>query len=142
MQSGRTPCPSRIASTASPASTTSANAPRTWRAASISASAGLVGRQRHQVQEDLGVERGLEDRARRLEPARTAAAFDEVAVVREREVATAIDDVKRLRVLERDAARGRVAVVADRDEPGSFAQRGVVEHVGHEPEPAVRVEPP
>ena len=99
-------------------------------------------RERHEVEEDLGVERGLEDRARALEPLAELARVDQVAVVGKRQRSAAVDHAQRLGVLERDAARRGVTVVADRERSRQPRQQGVVEHVRHQPQPLVTVELP
>jgi len=92
------------------------------------------------VKQDLGVESGLEDRARLLEIAAQLARVDEVPVVGERQRACAIDDPQRLGVLEREAAGRGVAVVADRQRPREPRERGLVVDVGDQPQTLVAVE--
>ena len=88
--------------------------------------------QRHEVQEHLGVERGLEDAARLLEPRTHLTCVGEVAIVRQRQRTTAVHDAQRLRVLERQPAGGRVAVVSDRAGARHILQLGIAIDVGHE----------
>ena len=73
-----------------------------------------LARARDEVDDDLGVGGGLEDRAFRLEPLAQLDRVDEVAVVADRDRAARVVDRDRLGVLLDRVARGRVAHVADR----------------------------
>ena len=85
-----------------------------------------------EVEDDLGVGGGLEDRARRLELAAQDGGVHQVAVVADRDrAAVALDEVG-LRVRGHGVARGRVADVADRAVPGQRLQAARREHVVHE----------
>src|SRR5439155_22144265 len=70
-------------------------------------------RGRDQVDDAPAVDRRLEDRAARLEPAAQLVSVHQVAVVRDRERPLGPLDHERLAVLEHGRAAGRVAVVAD-----------------------------
>jgi hypothetical protein len=85
-------------------------------------------RLREAVHDDLGIHRRGEDRARRLELRPQLGGVDEVAVVRERQVAAARSREDRLRVLDRRRAGGAVAGVAD----GEHAVQAVALGAGHE----------
>ena len=89
------------------------------------------GRGRDQVDDDLAVDRRLEDRAARLEPAAQLVGVHEVAVVRDGERALGPLDHERLAVLEHGRAAGRVAVVADGEAAPEAAQDLLVEDLRH-----------
>src|SRR5438552_1351286 len=83
-----------------------------------------------QVQDDLGVGRGLEDGAVALHLAAERLGVGQVAVVRDRDGSARRGSRDRLRVLQVRAARGRVADVADRGRPGQAPEPLRTEHVG------------
>ena len=85
------------------------------------------------MQDDFGVAAGLEDRAVADQLVAQLAGVDEVAVVRDGDLAVRAVDQERLRVLELALARGRIARVPDRDVPGQRLQRLLVERFGHVP---------
>ena len=96
---------------------------------------------RVEVEDDLGVGGGLEDRARRLELAAQDVGVHQVAVVADRDrAAVALDEVG-LRVRGHGVARGRVADVADRAVPGQRLEAARREHVVHEAHALLEPEP-
>ena len=99
---------------------------------------GRTGGLRDQVDHHLGVRRGLEDRARRLEPVAQLDGVHQVAVVRHGERPALVLDHQRLRILEHGLAVRRVAVVPDRRGSDQAADDVWVEDVGDQPEAAVR----
>ena len=87
---------------------------------------------RVEVEDDLGVGGGLEDRARRLELLAEDGGVHQVAVVADGDrAAVALDEVG-LRVRGHGVAGGRVAHVADRPVAGERLEPALREHVVHE----------
>ena len=90
-------------------------------------------RGRDQMQNDLGIDGGLEDRAARLQLDAKLFGIDQVAVVRDRERTVGVFGEQRLSVLQHGRAGGRVAVVADGARPFQPADQFLVENIGDQP---------
>jgi hypothetical protein len=86
---------------------------------------------RVQVQHDLGVAGRLKDRSRPHEVVAQLTGVDEIAVVRDRDLAVRAIDEERLCVLEGAVTRGRVPRVTDRKVAAQTGERLLFEGVRH-----------
>jgi hypothetical protein len=95
---------------------------------------------RHQVNDDLGVARGLEDRAAMLERPPPLPCAREVAVVPQRELSFVAIDDDGLRVHQRGVARSRIASVTERRIAGKPREHLRLENFLHQPHAFFEVE--
>ena len=94
----------------------SENAPSIRRSA-LSDAAAVIGWLREQVQDDFAVGGGLENGAFAFEFVAQDIGVDQIAVVRDRDLAAHAIDHERLRVLQRARAGGGITGVPDRARP-------------------------
>ena len=84
---------------------------------------------RDEVDDDLSVTGGLENRAFGFQARANAGGVHQVAVVRDGDLAVRAVDQDRLGVLQAALAGGRIARVPDGDVPGQGLERAFVEGV-------------
>ena len=81
------------------------------------------------VRQHLGVRRGVEDAAGQLDALAQRAGIDQIAVVRQRQIAFAVRDAQRLCILAALQTGRRVADMADRHISGHIVQNALIEHI-------------
>src|SRR5690242_10135347 len=95
---------------------------------------------RDQMNYQLAVRRGLEDRAGAFELLAQFLKIDEVAVMRERKSAAGVLDHERLAILEIRRAGRRVAIVANGGRAFEPVDNLGIENIGDQSHPAMRDE--
>ncbi len=100
----------------------------------------LLARARDEMHNNLGVAGGLEDRSGLLELAAHFQRIDDVAVVRQGDLALVALHHDGLRVEQRRIAGGRITRVSDGKRAGDAGQRVGVEDVGDQPHGFVQLE--
>ena len=93
-----------------------------------------------EMEDDLGVHCGLEDRALRLQAGAQLFCVDQVAVVGHGQGTVGVLRHQRLAVLQHRRASGGVAVVANGAQPPKPADNLLVEDISHQPHAAVEQE--